>query len=232
MDQSVKIWRYMTLAKFISLLDKKQLWLSRSDTLGDNWELTLAGRQLERVIQRHPINHVGNNKSVESAIDRSRRIIKNWRNTTFVSCWSLDESESHALWKLYCGVNEGVAIQTTVPHLSSLLAEHSGLSLERVFYQEAGLLEKTPTIQNLITSKRRMFAFEKEIRLYQSVATNAENLTGVGLPWNPSEHIESIYIHPDASFFFKEVVVDLVRQFSTALLPKIKWSSMRETPPT
>jgi hypothetical protein len=232
LTDTAKIWRYMSLAKFISLLDKKQLWLSRSDTLGDNWELTLAGKQLERVIQRHPIDHVGNKNSNESAINRTQRIIKNWRNTTFVNCWSLDENESHALWQLYCGLNEGVSIQTTLPHLNYLLITNTKLSLERVVYQPAGMLEKTPSIQNLITSKRPMFAFEKEIRLYLTVDKNLDNLPGVALPWIPSEHIEAIYIHPDASLFFKGVVEDFVKQFAPSLFAKIHWSSMRETPPT
>src|SRR5260370_17843608 len=49
-----KVWRYMSFSRFVWLLQKKQLWLSRADLLGDPWEISLAGNQLEHVIARHP----------------------------------------------------------------------------------------------------------------------------------------------------------------------------------
>lgn len=232
LDNEGKVWRYMSLSKFIWLMKEKKLWMSRSDTLGDAWELTLAGKQLERVVQTHPINYIGKTGLTENAIDRSQRIIKNWRHQTFVNCWSLNNNESHALWQIYCGTNEGVSIQTTRMRLANSLVQHPSILLEKVIYQEAGSIEKTPTIQNLITSKRLMFEFEQEIRLYQTLEEgNSENLTGVGLFWNPCEHIESIYIHPDADSFFRDVVVDIVKNFAPSLLPNIQWSAMKDKPP-
>ena len=50
-----KVWRYMSFARFLWLLQKKQLWLTRADHLGDPWEIALAGDQLAHVISRHPI---------------------------------------------------------------------------------------------------------------------------------------------------------------------------------
>jgi hypothetical protein len=37
-----KVWRYMKFSRFIWLLQKKQLWMSRADRLGDSWELSLT----------------------------------------------------------------------------------------------------------------------------------------------------------------------------------------------
>ena len=37
-DDSVRIWRYLDLAKFIWLLEKQQLYLSRLDSLNDPFE--------------------------------------------------------------------------------------------------------------------------------------------------------------------------------------------------
>ena len=42
-DGAQKVWRYMNFARFVWLLQRKQLWMSR---LGDPWELALAGAQL------------------------------------------------------------------------------------------------------------------------------------------------------------------------------------------
>jgi hypothetical protein len=58
MANDAKVWRYMSFSRFIWLLQKKQLWLSRADRLGDPWEISLAGNQLEHVISRHPITQL------------------------------------------------------------------------------------------------------------------------------------------------------------------------------
>jgi hypothetical protein len=35
----------------------------------------------------------------------------------FINCWTAQDSESHAMWNLYCSSRGGVAIQTTLPAL-------------------------------------------------------------------------------------------------------------------
>src|SRR5882724_2453257 len=115
-DQT-KVWRYFSFARFSWLLQRKQLWLSRADLLGDPWEIALAGKQLEHVVRYHPISPITEPVRPEGAMDRSRRVIKLWRQNTFVSCWCCLDHESHALWRIYCASAEGVAIQTTLAKL-------------------------------------------------------------------------------------------------------------------
>ncbi|TAJ76697.1 MAG: hypothetical protein EPO42_12010 [Gallionellaceae bacterium] len=38
LEESQKLWRYLDLAKFVSLLEKKALWLARADTFRDRHE--------------------------------------------------------------------------------------------------------------------------------------------------------------------------------------------------
>jgi hypothetical protein len=112
------VWRYMSFGRFVWLLQKKALWLSRADLLGDPWEISLAGDQLAFVIERHPPSILNDPTAVpESAKGRSERIIRQWRRHSFVNCWSNSEHESHALWRIYCPSSEGVAIQTTITRL-------------------------------------------------------------------------------------------------------------------
>ena len=114
MANDAKVWRYMSFSRFIWLLQKKQLWLSRGDRLGDPWEISLAGNQLEHAISRHPISPITERlRPRETAMQRSERINKLWRQRTFVSCWNASDHESHALWRIYCGSSDGVALQTT-----------------------------------------------------------------------------------------------------------------------
>jgi len=53
------VWRYMSFSKFVWTIQNKCLWLSRADLLGDPWEISLSGEQLQLVINRHPISPVG-----------------------------------------------------------------------------------------------------------------------------------------------------------------------------
>src|ERR1035438_5702295 len=104
----------MSFSRFVWLLQKRQLWLSRADLLGDPWEITLAGDQLAHVISRHPGRSLTEETPYETAMQRAEHIIRLWRQGTFVSCWSSSQHESHALLCIYCRSREGIAIQTTL----------------------------------------------------------------------------------------------------------------------
>ena len=81
------VWRYMSFAKFVWTIQNKCLWLSRADLLGDPWEISLSGEQLQLVIDRQPITPVGEAPK-ETAEERAERIINLWRSNTFISCWN------------------------------------------------------------------------------------------------------------------------------------------------
>jgi hypothetical protein len=136
MASDAKVWRYMSFSRFIWLLQKKQLWLSRADRLGNPWEISLASNQLEHVISRHPITPITERlRPRETAMQRSERINKLWRQRTFVSCWNASDHESHALWRIYCGSSDGVALQTTFGKLRESVG---GLPVYRVAYEIPG----------------------------------------------------------------------------------------------
>ena len=151
-EENLKLWRYISFARFVWLLQNKKLWLSRADLLGDPWEISLAGNQLDPVIARHPITPLGQTVPQENAIDRSKRIIKLWREKTFVSCWSASDHENHALWRIYCQTSEGVAIQTTQAQMKISIGE---LPLYKVTYEQPGDARRTPTIQDLLKKNGR-----------------------------------------------------------------------------
>ena len=145
-----KVWRYLKFSRFVWLLQKKQLWLSRANLLGDPWEITLAGDQLQYVISHAPITMLPLPKvKPETAMERAKRIIPLWRRKMFVNCWSNSDHESHALWRVYCGSPEGVAVQTT---LAKLQASVGSLPVLKVSYEIPGNRRQTPT--PLISSRR------------------------------------------------------------------------------
>jgi hypothetical protein len=227
-----KVWRYMSFARFVWLLQKRQLWLSRADLLGDPWEIALVGDQLKFVIARHPPTDIFSKQPRESAEERSARIIKLWRRKTYVNCWSTSEHESHALWRIYCGSAEGVALQTT---LAKLMDSVAGLPVLRVTYDGPGRTRRTPTIDDLVTKKRPMFAYEREVRIVRSEIGDEvmpdEKILGVPLAWEPERHLEFIRVHPEADFSFFETVTAVIEQYAPALRDCVEWSAMKDGPP-
>ena len=233
-DDTQKVWRYMKFSRFIWLLQRKQLWLSRADMLGDPWEITLAGNQLDYVISRHPISHVVQaNQRQESAIERSKRIISMWRQNTFVNCWSASEHESHALWRIYCGSTEGIALETTFGKLNASVGD---IPVYRVQYEIPGNRQQTPSRTDLVTKKRPMFAYEQEVRVVYSmerknITLDTTEILGFPVDWDPKEVVSCIWVHPEADSSFMETVTSVVAYYAPTLKKCVRWSAMKDGPP-
>ena len=58
-------------------------------------------------------------------------MIKDLRRFTLVNCWHENQDESDAMWKLYSGVEDGIAIKTDFQSLSkSLPGQSSSINLQ------------------------------------------------------------------------------------------------------
>jgi len=228
-----KVWRYMSFSRFMWMLQTKQLWLSRADRLGDPWEISLAGDQLRHVISRRPITPITDDMrpDSENVMQRSARINQMWRKRTFVSCWNASDHESHALWRIYCGSSDGVALQTTFARLRQSVG---GLPVYRVAYETPGMRKQTPTLVDLVTKKRPMFAYEQEIRVVRDATREPvpeRELLGHPIEWNLELVLQSVFIHPEADFSFMETVTAAVAHYAPNLKDSVVWSAMRESPP-
>lgn len=206
--------------------------MSRADKLGDPWEIAIAGAQLQHIENIAPITP---GRKYESTWDRARRIVKDWRETTFVNCWSLSEHESHALWRVYCPSREGVAIQTTLALLTKSVAP---LQIHRVTYGKPGASEVTPTREDLVTKKRPVFEYEKEVRIVHCDTRFPRDLeeihgssAGYPLRWPLETTIQSIYVHPDADLSFFKTVDLIVRSYCPHFRDAVHWSAMYGKPP-
>ena len=222
----------MSFAKFLWLLQNKKLWLARADTLNDPWELALAGDQLEFVILRRPITPLHAIEPEEPIRDRAVRINKLWRETTFISCWSSAEHESYALWKLFCGSSDGVAVSVPTRSLQRALGK---VHLYVVTYDEPGTTLRTPNALDLATKKRLMFDYEREVRAIATEDTSDPKLTrgefGCTCDVDPEQIITNIAVHPEADSTLMEAVVRAVDDYAPKLRNKVAWSTMREPPP-
>lgn len=222
------VWRYMSFAKFVWTIQNKCLWLSRSDLLGDPWEISLTGEQLQHVIDHHPITPIGEMPK-ETAYERSKRIINLWRNNTFINCWNMSRHESNALWKIYCKDTDGVVLQTTHKKLNLIKGQYS---LHEVTYPIPGSNKRTPTHTDLATKKRSVFGYEEEVRI---VYFDKDNETGatdsVRLEFDFDNLIESVVVHPEADTSFFDTVKAIVKTYAPNFTGTVAWSDMKLSPP-
>jgi hypothetical protein len=158
---TTRVWRYMSFAKFVWMLQNKQLWLSNVKFLDDKWELMPDSSQINFLINLRP-----DSLSADDVLDRLRSLVDVYRDETFISCWNASEHESHALWRIYCPTSEGVAIQTTLDCLQKSVAP---LPLHEVSYAPFKDDGGNPLRYDIMTARKRpMFAYEQEVRVVLS----------------------------------------------------------------
>jgi hypothetical protein len=154
----VSLWRYMDIARFLSLLHSNALNFTRVVQLAvdDPWEGVLP------VGLRNQAAKLGIEKDVEPFYELTK-------SSAVVSCWHQNESESIAMWRLYTTGDEGVAIQTSVGHLKAALSEAPwSVVIGRVQYIDHGsgdeVVSRALNVLEPLFRKRLSFEHEREVR--------------------------------------------------------------------
>jgi hypothetical protein len=121
------VWRYLTFAKFISVLELRALWMSRLGSLLDQFAGTLPDKTRENMIAsdlKWEKTFEGRPELQEQLAGMADKNVADGRDVLVVNCWFLGESESSQMWKEYVGSTEGVAIRSTLKRLDqSILAK-------------------------------------------------------------------------------------------------------------
>jgi len=127
-----RIWRYIDLAKFLSLLDKSSLWFTIPSELEDPWEgnyprIHSDPKRLKDAYDQVPEYRDRKDKEawieflMRIDVDRTRRQ-DTFRDTSAINCWHANKFESDAFWKLYASLGVGVAISSTIGALKRSLS--------------------------------------------------------------------------------------------------------------
>lgn len=184
-DINAKIWRYVDLAKMLSILDKESMFFTRSDKFRDPFE------------GKYPLQNTEGKKTIDCKKD------------TWINCWHLNKYESAAMWDLYQNSGYGIAIQSTFNRLENSLIGYPEIYISEVKYIDY----KKNSIQDDHTLipflyKRKSFEHEKEIRaIIQGFSTN-EN--GIYVETDIHNLVENIYISP----LTPEWVVDIIKSIT------------------
>lgn len=191
-----KLYRYISLESFMSLVEKQALTLTRVNWWDDTWEAVLA-----------KVPTLGNDGTLETRL-------YSYHERLYGQCWSLTP-ESDALWRIYSPSRTGIRISTSVHKFNLIQGTHRGY-LGKVIYfgSKQDLLKKAKGVvgSNMwaeVLFKRRAFAHEREVRFlthgdflreYQS------NPTHVNVPIDPVAFLEGITLDPRADDWYVDVI--------------------------
>ena len=154
----IKLWRYMSFAKYVSLLKTRSLYLNRADLFLDPYE----GRHTTKYFESMQEEKSTTMKNM--LLRHSKGINELYRNRTYINCWHENEEESAAMWEVYAGQEGSIAIETTYAKLQNLLP--SDVYLGRVIYLDYNKQyndDKRP--YHPFFFKRKSFEYEREVRI-------------------------------------------------------------------
>src|SRR5215831_9145292 len=163
-----KLWRYLSFAKFASLLQSAQLHFTRVDHFDDHFEGAWPKSDFEYWTKERMIEHF----KVSDFTEQMRR------NNVAVSCWFESPHESAAMWRLYAPGNEGVAVATTFGKLHNLVTSApmatgwlaDAASVEYIDHFDDGLIkrfrpdERLPNTLMPFMLKNISYKYENEVR--------------------------------------------------------------------
>jgi len=196
------VWKYLDLSKFLDLLMSQKLFMSRSDKFEDQYEGTFSEPTFEEM------------KKLAADNPEFLSYYKTHREKVIVSSWHINEYESFAMWQIFTGNSEGLAIRSTVGRLKN------ALTVESQFEQHIGKVNYIDYKKEYIPFddaffpflfKRKSFQYEREIRIISDLShTDLTINDGLKIKVNISELIEKIYIHPKSENWYKRLVIDLL----------------------
>ena len=196
---STRLWRYMDLPKFASLLTTKKLWMTNAEVLAadDPYEGMPSAVQLPHRLWKNIddipnpfrdeiIKHYmrGPDQTPSDAF-RSFCMIQEqmcifnqfWRREYYINCWHVALHESVAMWKIYAAPGAGVAVVSNGGRLETALKSvEASLYLGAVKYIDPSTVQiDTGNSFDSVMKKRTSFAYESEVRLVFSDMKNAHD---------------------------------------------------------
>lgn len=220
-----KVWRYIDLPKLIWTLEQKALYFARLDMLVDAFEgavtqPTYASQQLEHRPE---------------VFSEFRRV--DMRRQTFVNCWRVGDSESEAMWRLYCRGKAGVALQTTYSRLDRSLSSVLSLGVVQYVDYEVDIMQAPKNMLSAVMHKRKSFEHEREVRavawrrnpLVRAAFPLAPDNHGLLVPWDPM-CLEAVFVHPEAEAWYADVVRSVLHRYFAGLENLVCWSRIKDAP--
>ena len=178
--------------------------MSRSDKFEDQYEGTFSEPTFEEM------------KKLSADNPEFLAYYKTHREKVAVSSWHINEYESFAMWQIFTGNSEGLAIQSTVGRLQKALKP------ENHYQQFIGEVNYIDYKREYIPFddaffpflfKRKSFQYEREIRIITDVTDYGITINdGLKVAVDICQLIDKIYIHPKSENWYKRLVIELLKR--------------------
>lgn len=216
--------RYMDLPKYVDLLRSRTLYLRRADKFADKFEGAVPPNIRAGINSARLADNAG-----ESADDFYRRC----RMSTFISCWTSGAKDNMALWQLFGGTSNSLAISTTVGRVTQMCAGWS----ERTHIAKVKYIDhfENPNMIlgrsfDTLQFKHEAFEFEREVRVILPQTEDwLKNPEDMRRPIsNLDDLIMNVVVAPDAKPWFFNLVKDLGQRYG--LKASVKMSQLAAVP--
>jgi hypothetical protein len=225
------LWRYMDLAKLLSLLKDSALHFVRADRFVDPFEgakgvlsrkpkwdayyLAFFHHIIRNPPEGYPFN-LTDDQVTERANDLLAQTAKSGefaRKSTFISCWHESEHENEALWYRYGGSDacQSVAIRTTFRDLQLAIGDDPYIPIGRVKYIDID--REYAEINGAFFRKRLAFKHEREVRAIINAYQNPPEFV-FSRPVDVNVLVNEIVVSPLAPNWYEDVVRDAVARYS------------------
>ena len=203
-DPNTVVWKYLDLSKFLDLLMSEKLFMSRSDKFEDQYEGTFSEPTFEEI--------------KKLSIDKPDFLnyYKTHREKVAISSWHINEYESFAMWQIFTQNSEGLAIQSTIGRLQKSLIPEINFKqyigeVNYIDYKKEHIPFDDLFFPFLF--KRKSFQYEGEVRIITDIGESDIKINeGLKINVNINQLIEKIYIHPKSENWYKNLVIQLVKQ--------------------
>lgn len=214
LDDRVPIWRFMKMRTFRMFIESGDLYFCRADLFEDEHE----GLPLEDFV-RHVVSNLGPGHTFEDTWE----MLKQDRQGSFVSCWTLDESIH--MWEKFAP--QGIAVKSNCKLLKAALdAIPARTMVGRVRYS---LQHEGFNILRFMTTKRPGFKPEKEVRAFvwdleKSPRNPYPHDVPNGLPYavDVIRLVQTVIVSPKAPASVLDEVRELLRKYGYGTIPVVK----------
>lgn len=203
-DPNTIVWKYLDLSKFLDLLMSEKLFMSRSDKFEDQYEGTFSEPTFEEI------------KKLSIDNPDFLNYYKTHREKVAISSWHINEYESFAMWQIFTQNSEGLAIQSTIGRLQESLIPETNFNqyigeVNYIDYKKEHIPFDDLFFPFLF--KRKSFQYEGEVRIITDIGESDIKINeGLKINVNINQLIEKIYIHPKSENWYKNLVIQLVKQ--------------------
>ncbi|WP_139892846.1 DUF2971 domain-containing protein [Bacillus sp. D386] len=219
------LWKYMSLSKFIALLENGSIYFSKPAAFEDPYEGAFSHIDLQDIIGDYSYWDEEDKQTFWDEEDkqiyyeelnglRNKQVVES--NYVGVSCWHMNEEESAAMWDLYCGRNEGIAIKTS---FQDLINSYDRYDYD-IYYGIVNYIDYKKDMAGrnsyeTLFYKRKSFAHEQEFRMlvFEDEKSLFFGPYGADVKFDLRTLIKSIHISPTSPPWFKDIVQKIVNRY-------------------